>query len=186
MWASFIEAAKTVGTERLQDADINVRIVMLEEFLAVDVGVFSDRLEIVIEELLAEFGRQICFGIEEERSEIVLQSTFAAALIIQKVGLAAAEHDVAGLKVAIKKIVAVGGQQEFGEPVEIVFEKLFVEGNSRQAKEIILEIVQVPDDGLSVKAAARITDGIVEIAARFDLKTWQGFDDFAIDVDDFG
>src|SRR2546426_6794422 len=42
---------------------------------------------------------------------------------------------------------------------------------SGKAEKIILEIVQVPGDGLAVETGVGIADGVVEVAAGFDLKT---------------
>jgi hypothetical protein len=184
MGAAFVKAAETIGAECLENANVNVGVIVLEEDVAVDVDVFRDAVEIVIEELLAEFGRKVGFRIEEERGEIVLQSALAAALVIEEIRLAMAEHDVAGLKVAVEEKIAIGAEKKFGEAFEIVFERLFVEWNAGEAKEIVFEIAEVPDDGLAVEAGAGITDGVVEIAAGFNLEFRKGFDNFAINVDD--
>jgi hypothetical protein len=106
--ATFVKAAETVSAESLQDADVNVGVVVLEKSIAFDVGVFGDGIEIVIEELLAEFRGEIGFGVEEERGEIVLKRAFATALVIEEIGFAAGKHDVAGLKIAIEKKVSIG------------------------------------------------------------------------------
>ena len=88
------------------------------------------------------------------------------------------------MEITIKKIVLGRAKQEFGEPVEVVFERLLAEGNSGEAQEVILEVVQVPGDGLAIKAAARVANGVVEIARSVDLKSRQYGDDFAISLDD--
>jgi len=62
----------------------------------------------VIEELLAKIGGQVSLGIVQERSDVVLQSTFAAALVVHKKGSPFAQHDVAGLEVAVEKVIAGG------------------------------------------------------------------------------
>ncbi len=183
---ALIKAAKTVCAERLEDADVDVGVVVLQKSVAIDFGEFGDGIKIVIEKLLAKFGRKIGFGIEEERGQIVLERAFAAALIVEEIRLSIAKHDVAGLEVAIEKIVAVGGEKKFGETIKIVFERLFVEGNAGEAKKIVFEIVEIPNDGLAVETAAGITDGIIQVAAGFDLKARQNFDDFSIDVGNGG
>jgi hypothetical protein len=177
------EATEAVGAERLEDADVNIGVVVLEKGVAVDVGVLRDAVEIVIEKLLAKLRREIGFCVEEERSEIVLKRAFATALIVKKMGLALLQHNVAGLEVAVEEEVAVGGEKKPGEAFEIVFERLFVETDASEAEKIVFEIVEVPNDGLTVKAAARIADGVVEVAASFDLETRKSLDDFAIRVD---
>ena len=67
---------------------------------------------------------------------------------------------------------------------EIDFERLLVEGNAGQAQKVVLEIVQVPGDGLAIEARARIADLVIQIAAGLDLKARQHGDDFAIGLDD--
>src|SRR5436189_214590 len=84
--------------------------------------------------------------------------------------------------VVLEKSVAID-LGVFGDAIEIVFERLFVEGDAGEAEEIIFEIVEIPDDGLTIEATAGIADGIVEIAAGFDLEFWEDLDDFAIGVD---
>jgi len=177
MRAAFVKAAETVSAKGLEDANVDVGVIVFEKSFAIDVCAFGDGIEIVIEKLLAKFGREIGFCVEEKRGEIVLQSAFAAALIIEEIRFAVAKHDVARLKVAVEEKIAVGAEKKIGEALEIVFERLLVEGNAGEAEEIVFEIVEIPDDGLAIEAGARITDGIVEIAAGFDLEFWKGFDD---------
>jgi len=112
-----------------------------------------------------------------------LQRAFAATLIVEKIGFAVAKHDVAGLKVAVEEKIPFGTEEELGEALEIVFERLFVERNAGEAEEIIFEIVEIPDDRLAIETSARITDGVVEIAAAFDLESRKSFNYFAVDVD---
>ncbi len=63
MSAAFIKAAKTVGSKRLQDADVDVGIVMVHESIAVQRDEASERVEITIEQLLAEVGGQVGLGV---------------------------------------------------------------------------------------------------------------------------
>ena len=109
-----------------------------------------------------------------------MQRAFAAALVIQKKWLAVAQHDVARLEIAIEKIIAVGAQQELRQAAEIVFQRLFVEGNAGEPKKIIFEVIQIPGDGLAIEAGARIADFVIQIAAGFDLKARQHGHHFAI------
>src|SRR5215467_10516737 len=109
-----------------------------------------------MQQLLAQLGRQIGLGVIEKRGDVVLQSALAPALVIEKKRLPLTQHDVARLKIAIQKIVAVRGQQKAGEAAEIVFQRLLTEGNARQAEKIVFEVIQVPGDGLAIKTAARI------------------------------
>src|SRR5690242_8633559 len=101
MRSAFVETAETVGAERLENSSVDVSVVVLEKSFAIDLGVFGDAIEIVIEKLLAEFGREIGFRVEEQRGQIVLQRASAAALIVEKIRFSVAKHDVAGLKIAI-------------------------------------------------------------------------------------
>ncbi len=115
-----------------------------------------------------------------------MQSSFAAALIVHEKGIAVAQQDVAGLKVTIKKVIARGAQEKFGQAAEIVFERLFVEGDAGKAEKIIFEIVQIPGDGLAVKAGDGIADIVIQVAASFDLETREHGDNLAIGFDDLG
>ena len=147
---------------------------------------FSSGAKIVVEKLLAKVGREIGFGVVEERGDVVLQSAFAAALVVDEIGLAVAEHDVAGLEVAVEKIIARGAEKKIGEAVEIVFERMLVEGDSSEAEKIVFEIVEIPGDGLAIEAGDGIADGVIEVAAGFDLETREDGDDFFVGFDDLG
>src|SRR6476660_4442282 len=127
----------------------------------------------MIEQLLAEFWGQVGFSVVEEGSDVVLQSPFAAALVIEEVQAALVQHDVARLKIAVHEVVVRSGEQKFCEPRKIVFEGLLAERNSRQPQEIVFEIVQVPGDRLAVKTSAWITNLVVKVAAGFNLKAGQ-------------
>jgi hypothetical protein len=170
----------------LQDADVNVGVVVAEEGFAVERDEAGETVEIMIEELLAEFGGEIGFGIVEERGDIVLESTLAATLVVDEKGIAVAEEDVAGLEVAVKEIVARGAEEEIGEAREIFFKGVFVEGNAGEAEEIIFEIVEIPGDGLAIEAGNGIADFVVQVAGGFDLEAGENGDDFAVGFDDFG
>jgi len=138
----------------------------------------------VIEKLLAKVGREIGFGVIQKRCDVVLQSAFAAALIVDEKRIAGTQENVAGLEVTVEEIIARSTEKEFGEAAEIVFEGLFVEWNTGQAKKIVFEIVQVPGDGLSVEAGDGIADLVIQVAARFDLEAREHGDNFAIGFDD--
>ncbi len=81
---ALIEAAKAISAQRLHDADVNVGIVVLHEHFALKLDEIGKPVEIVIEQLLAQLGRQIGLGIVQKRSDIVLQRSFAAALVIHR------------------------------------------------------------------------------------------------------
>jgi hypothetical protein len=57
------------------------------------------------------------------------------------------QHDVAGLEVAVQEERSVCLQQEVGELLEVTLEPLFIERDLRQLQEMVLEVVQVPDNG---------------------------------------
>jgi hypothetical protein len=159
---------------------------MAAEGFAVYRDEFFERAKIVIEELLAEFRWKIGFSVVEEGREVILEGAFAAALVVDEIGLAVAEHDVAGLEVAVEEIVARGTEEKVGEAAEVVFEGLFVEGNAGETQKIIFEIVEIPGDGLAVEARDGIADGVIEVARGFDLEAWKDGDDFSVGFDDLG
>jgi hypothetical protein len=186
MGFAFVEAAKAVSAEGLHNADVNVGVVMADEGFAVDGDKFFEGAKIIVEKLLAELGGKISFGVVEERGDIVLQGAFAAALVVDEVWLAVAKHDVAGLEVAVEKIIARGAKKKIGEAAEILFERVLVERNTGEAEKIVFEIVEVPGDGLAIETGDGITDGVIEVARGFDLEAREDGDDFAIGFDDLG
>src|SRR6267378_4283021 len=118
MRPAFEEAAETVSTEGLHDADVNVGVVVPEESFAIERDEAGKPVEIMIEELLAQIRREVGLGVVQERSDVVLQSASAAALVVDEKGIAVAQHDVAGLEVTVKKIIARGTEKKFGEAAE--------------------------------------------------------------------
>src|SRR6266849_2621028 len=100
---ALVKATKSVGPQGLQDAHVNVRIVMPHKCFAVELYVAGKRLQIMIEQVLTHFRRQIGLGVKQKRSDIVLQGTFAPTLIVHEKRLAATQQDVSRLKIAVKK-----------------------------------------------------------------------------------
>src|SRR5437016_1703270 len=78
---------------------------------AVDGDVVGERAKIIIEKVVTEFGREVGLGVEEQRSEVVLQGACTAALVVDEIRLAVAQHDVARLKVTVEEIVARGAEK---------------------------------------------------------------------------
>ena len=109
---ALIESAKTVGSQRLHDAHIDVGIVMAEEGVAVQIDVLAQSLEIVVKQLLTQRRRQVRLGVEQQGSDVILQSALASALVIEEEGIAISQHHIARLEVAIQEVFAVGAQQE--------------------------------------------------------------------------
>ncbi len=60
---------------------------------------------------------------------------------------------------------------------------LLVKGNGGEAQEIVLEVIQVPADGLAIEAGTRIADGVIQVARGFNLEARKGFDDSLISRD---
>ncbi len=115
-----------------------------------------------------------------------MQRAPAAALVIKEIGPSLAQHDVARLKIAIEKIAPVGAQQEFRQPIEILLQRLFIEGDRGEAKEVILEVIQIPRNRLPVEAGARIADLVIQIPPGFYLEARQLLHYLAISLDHRG
>jgi len=81
---ALIKPAKAIGAERLHDAYVNVGIVVLHERFALQLDEAGKPIDVMVEQLLAQFRRQIGLGIIQKRSDVILQRAFAAALIIQE------------------------------------------------------------------------------------------------------
>ena len=110
----FEESAIAVRAHGLHDADVDEPGEKRGEFLLVHLRVLVDGVQVAVEQLVAQGERQVGLRVEEQRGQVVLQRAFAPALIIQEVGLAGAQHHIAGLEIAIEKIVVTGTQQELG------------------------------------------------------------------------
>src|SRR5260370_42116193 len=113
MRSGLVKAAKTVGGERLQDANVDVGVVVAQEGFAIESHETREPVKIMIEKLLAEVRREIGLGIVQQRGAVVLEGAFAAALIAHEKGVAVAQQDVAGLEVTLKKVIARGAVENF-------------------------------------------------------------------------
>src|SRR5262249_1410905 len=153
---ALVESAKAVSSQRLHDADIDKRVVVLHERRRLELEVAAKSSEIMIEQLPPQFGRQVRLGVEQQGSDVIMQRALAPSLVVEEKRLPITQHDVARLKIPIQKIIMPSAQQKFRQPPEIIFERLLVEGNARQPKKVVFEIIQVPADRLAVKAGPRI------------------------------
>ncbi len=176
------ESAEAVCAESLHDSHVDVGVIVFREGGTVDRYVGSQRVEIVVEKLLAKRGWKVGFAVVEERGDVVLESAFAAALVVEEERLAVANHDVAGLEVAVEKVVAGGGEKKTCEAAKVVFEGLFVEGDAGETEEVVLEVIEIPRNGLPVEAGAGIADFVVQVASGIDLETWKDGDGAAVGV----
>src|SRR6185312_3785299 len=184
MRLAFIKSTKTVCAQRLHQANINERIVMMHEIRGRNVHEFAQAVQVVVQQPLAQRGRQIRLSIIEKRRNVILQRALAAALIIEEKRPALRQHDVARLEVTIKEIVARRRQQKASQPPEVDFQRLLIERNPAQPQKVIFEVVEVPGNRLAVKAGAGIANFVIEIAACLHLKTRQQCNHTAIGLDD--
>src|SRR5205823_11268595 len=102
---AFVEAAKAISPQRLHDANVNVRIVMLHEGIAPKVDEAGKLVQVMIQQLQAQLRRQVSLGIVQKRGDIVLQRAPSAALVIHKKWLALPQHHVPGLEITIEKVI---------------------------------------------------------------------------------
>src|ERR1700726_1921144 len=137
----------------------------------------------MIQQLLPQLRWKIGLGVVEKGGNVVLQRPLAPALIVEEKRLSLAQHDIARLEIPIQKVVPSRTQQKFRQTAEIVFQRLLAERNTRKPQKIVLEIIQVPRDGLPIKAPARITHLVIQIAAGLDLKPRQCSDHFPVGFD---
>src|SRR5947209_936861 len=98
---AFVESTETVCAHRLHDTDVNVRIVMLQKNVTLQIAVTSEGLQIMIQQVLPQARRQIGLRVKQQRGNIILERAFAAALIIQEERLTIPQHDIPRLKVSI-------------------------------------------------------------------------------------
>ena len=127
---AFVETAKAIRTHSLNNAHVNVCVVRVHEYITLQMNKSGEDFEIMIQQTLPQFRRQIGLRIIKQRRDVILQGAFTPALIIDEERLPVLEHDVARLKVAIQKIVVIRRQQELRQSHEIIFKCLFVEGNA--------------------------------------------------------
>ena len=110
MRLAFIQAPKPVSAHGLHDSHVHVRIVVPHEHFAFERDEPGKIFEIVIEQMLTQFRRQIGFGIVQQRSDVVLQGAFAAALVVHEKWTSVTQQNVARLKIPIQKIIAAGAE----------------------------------------------------------------------------
>jgi len=114
---------------------------MLQEGFAGHINVAAQNIEVMIEQLLPQFGRKIGLGIVQKRGDVILQRSLAPALVIEEIRLSVAEHDVARLEIAVEEEIARCREQEFREPAEVIFQRLLAERNACEPQKIIFEVI---------------------------------------------
>jgi hypothetical protein len=67
-------------------AHIDEGMVVLHERFTLNLDETGKRVEIMIEQLPAQFRRQIRFGVVQERSHVILQRALAASLVVEENG----------------------------------------------------------------------------------------------------
>ena len=187
------DAAVDVGSEGLEDAQQEVGPEVVEPaapFVALD----APDAEVVVQELAADGLGEVGLGAVEDGGHVVLRRAAAGALEVDIVkrgltpaplqgrgeadavsdgripsplerGWGEANHDVPRLEVAVEEVVGVGLEEKVGEALEVVLEELFVEGDMGELEVVVLEIVEVPEDGLAVEVGAGVGVGEVEVGA---------------------
>src|SRR5260370_13301227 len=105
MRSALVKAAKTVGAERLQDANVDVGVVVAQEGFAIESDETREPVKIMIGKLLAEVRREIGLGIVQQRGDVILEGAFAAGFIVHEKGIACAQQDAAAMQVPIKKVI---------------------------------------------------------------------------------
>ena len=99
-----------------------------------------------------------------------MERAAATTLIVDEPGAVIANHDIAGLEIPVHEMFGAGFQNKSGERPEIAFEPRLAERDVRQLEEVVLEVVQIPLDGLAVERLSRICDAEVHGTATHDLK----------------
>ena len=116
MRLALVEAAEAVRAQRLQNAHVDVGVVVLHEGVAVEIDEAGEAVEIVVEQLLAQRRRQIGLAVVEQRRDVVLQRAFAPALVVEEPRLAVAQHHVAAIENRDRENNRDRrGEQEFGQ-----------------------------------------------------------------------
>ena len=110
MGFAFIESPQAVGPKCLHCPDQRVSIIMANKSFPLQRNQFASDLDIVLQQFIPDRPRQIGFGVQQHRGHIVLQRASSSSLIVDEIELVLKLHDVAGLKVPIKKILPVGLQ----------------------------------------------------------------------------
>ena len=101
MRLAFVETAEAICTHGLNNAHVNVRVVGVHEYIALQVNKSRENFKITIQQVLPQFWRQIGFRVVQQRRDVILQRAFAPTLVVDKERLIVSEHDVARLKVTI-------------------------------------------------------------------------------------
>src|SRR5215471_3014432 len=158
---------------------------MLHERIALDIDKARQDFKVVIKQVLAKLRREIRLRIVQQRSDVVVQCALASTLVVEEKRIPILQHDVPRLEVTIEEVVVICREQELRQAAEVPFERLFIEGNTRQPQEVVLEVVQIPRDRLPVEARTGITHLVIHREARFDLKTRQSRDHFPVNIDNF-
>ena len=157
------QSPKTVCSKHLQQAQIDEIRLIKVEFDLLRIHELRKFHLIIINEFVADGLWQLRLHLIEQRHDIVIQRAFPSALKVDEIQLVIFDHDVARLEIAVHEIVARSLTEEVGESVEIAVEARLVEVDFLvRLHEIVFEIVEVVEDGLSVEARSGVGFAIVK------------------------
>src|SRR5258706_2551952 len=97
MRLALVKSSKSVSAQSLQDAHINISVVVAHECFALKFYVTAERAEIMIEQLLAQFRWQVRLGVVQKRSNIVFRLLLAKKKIIHDERLAVEHRGIAAM-----------------------------------------------------------------------------------------
>src|SRR5690606_3581903 len=63
--------------------------------------------------------------------------------------------------------------EERGETLEVPFEIRLVERDLRQLEEVVLEVVEIPENRLPIEGGSRVRHSIVDHSPTEDLEAWE-------------
>ncbi len=116
---------------------------------------------------------EVGLGVVEERRHVVLEGSPPASLVVDEPGLSVPQHDVARLEIPVEEVVRTGFQEKVDESLEVPLQGRLAEGHVSQLEEVVLEVVEVPKDGLAVEGFPGIRHRVVHHRVPFHLEPGQ-------------
>ena len=162
-----------VGAHRLHHPDQSEPPETFDPGVPVDGPFGLERIQIGVQQPLPCVPRDPRRPAEQEGGHVVLERPPASPLKVDEPRIAPQEHDVPGLEVPVHEVGGLLLEGECGEAPEVLLERALAEGDLREPEEVVLEVVQVPEDRALVEVRAGVGDAVVHGASPLDLKAGQ-------------
>ena len=175
MRSALIQSPETVCSEHLQGPEQDEMSQFRKEIASVDRLEVRLRFKVCLCEFLFQLRTVPGPGLPDERGQVIMYRSHAAALKVDEPQFAVLRHhDVAALEIPVHEMPAVARQQPVAQTVEILFQVGLAELHTGRLQEAVFEIIEVEHYRGAVEILYRKAFGEVHPRSSGVLECRQG------------